>query len=301
MPPVADRLAATERTRAAARSTWVSVVVNVVLTLAQLVVGVLTRSQALVADGLHSLSDLASDVVVLVVNRHSHKDPDSDHPYGHQRFETAGSLVLGVLMAGVGAGLLWSAVGKLGAPPAEGVEAAALWMALGTLVAKEGLFRYLLRVARRVKSSLLAANAWHARSDAASSLVVALGIGGSLLGYGFLDAVAAVVVGLMIVRMGWRYGWTALNDLMDRGVSTEEVEAIRATLAATPGVIGAHDIRTRRMGDTVLVDAHLEVEATLTVEAGHAIAVAARDRVLAAHPQVLQVMIHIDPWHPGAG
>lgn len=289
-----------ERARAAARSTWVSVAVNLVLTAAQIAVGLASRSQALVADGLHSLSDLVSDFVVLFVNRHSHKGADAEHPYGHQRFENAATLLLGALLMSVGVGMLWSAIGQLAAPAGSSVQAAALWMSLATLAAKELLFRYLLRVAERLKSSMLVANAWHARSDAASSLVVALGIGGSLAGYTFLDAVAALVVGLMIVRMGWRYGWGSLNDLMDHAVDQEEVDAIRTTLQGTDGVAGVHDVRTRKMGDMVLVDAHIEVDALLSVEAGHAIAVAARDRVMAQHHRVLNVMTHVDPWHAPA-
>jgi cation diffusion facilitator family transporter len=289
-----------ERARAAARSTWVSVAVNLVLTAAQIAIGLAARSQALVADGLHSLSDLVSDFVVLFVNRHSHKGADAEHPYGHQRFENAATLLLGALLMSVGAGMLWSAVNQLATPSAAGVQPAALWMALFTLAAKELLFRYLLRVAQRLKSSMLVANAWHARSDAASSLVVALGIGGSLAGYPFLDAVAALIVGLMIVRMGWRYGWGSLNDLMDHAVDQEEVDAIRTTLAATDGVAGVHDVRTRKMGDMVLVDAHIEVDASLSVEAGHDIALAARERVMQQHHRVLNVMTHVDPWHAPA-
>ena len=297
-PPPDDHPTATpaDRARAASRSTWVSVWVNVVLTVAQIAIGLAARSQALVADGLHSLSDLVSDFVVLFVNRHSHKGADAEHPYGHQRFENAATLLLGALLMSVGVGMLWSAVNQLAAPSATGVQPAALGMALFTLAAKELLFRYLLRVAERLKSSMLVANAWHARSDAASSLVVALGIAGSLAGYTFLDAVAALIVGLMIVRMGWRYGWGSLNDLMDHAVDQEEVDAIRATLAATDGVAGVHDVRTRKMGDMVLVDAHIEVDATLSVEAGHAIAVAAREQVMQQHHRVLNVMTHVDPW-----
>ncbi len=301
-PPPDDHTTVTpaERARAASRSTWVSVWVNVVLTIAQIAIGLAARSQALVADGLHSLSDLVSDFVVLFVNRHSHKGADAEHPYGHQRFENAATLLLGALLMSVGVGMLWSAVNQLATPSTGGVQAAALWMSLFTLAAKELLFRYLLRVAERLKSSMLVANAWHARSDAASSLVVALGIAGSLAGYTFLDAVAALVVGLMIVRMGWRYGWGSLNDLMDHAVDEEEVNAIRSTLASTPGVAGVHDVRTRKMGDMVLVDAHIEVDATLSVEAGHGIAVAAREQVMQQHHRVLNVMTHVDPWHRSA-
>ncbi len=287
---------AAERAHAASRSTWVSVGVNLILTVAQIVVGVLAKSQALIADGIHSLSDLVADFVVLFANRHSQKDADQDHPYGHQRFETAAALVLGLLLLAVGLGMLWSAFRKLEAPETvPQVHGVALWVAAGALVAKELLFRYMLAVAKRVKSSMLVANAWHARSDAASSLVVGLGIVGNLAGYPILDPIAALIVGFMVAKMGWEFGWSAMHDLMDRAVDEQEVQAIRQTLAATPGVAGVHDVRTRKMGDMIVVDAHIEVDAAISVEAGHDIAVVARQRVMQRH-RVLNLMTHVDPW-----
>jgi cation diffusion facilitator family transporter len=285
-----------ERAAAASRSTWVSVAVNLVLTSTQIAVGILSKSQGLIADGIHSLSDLVSDFIVLFAGHHSRKGADDDHPYGHQRFETAASLALGVLLLAVGAGMLWSVVLKLEAPETvHTVHAMALWMAGAALVAKELLFRYMLAAAKRVKSSMLVANAWHARSDAASSLVVGVGIVGNLAGYPILDPIAAAIVGFMVVKMGWSFGWDALHDLMDRSVDEQEVEAIRQTLAETPGICGVHDLRTRKMGDMIVVDAHIEVDAQISVEAGHEITVAARDRVLQRH-RVLNVMTHVDPW-----
>ena len=286
-----------ERARAASRSTWVSVVVNVVLTTLQIVVGIFAKSQGLIADGIHSLSDLVADFVVLFASHHSKKDADEDHPYGHQRFETAASLVLGVLLLAVGVGMLWSAVLKLESPETvQQVHIVALWVAGAALLSKELLFRYMLAVAKQVKSGMLVANAWHARSDAASSLVVGLGIVGNLAGYPILDPIAALIVGFMVAKMGWEFGWSALHDLMDRAVDEQEVQAIRDTLAQTPGVSGVHDVRTRKMGDMVVADAHIEVDASLTVEEGHDIAVLARDRVLQRH-RVLNLMTHVDPWH----
>jgi cation diffusion facilitator family transporter len=285
------------RSAAASRSTWVSVGVNVVLSVLQIAVGVMAKSQALIADGLHTMSDLVADFVVLFANRHSQKGADAGHPYGHQRFETAATLVLGLLLLGVGIGLLGSAVSKLNAPETiAAVHVSALWVAGAALVTKELLFRYMLRVAERVKSSLLVANAWHARSDAASSLVVGLGVAGNLAGYPMLDPIAALVVGLMVTRMGWRFARDALRDLVDRAVDEEELQAISQTLLQTPGVSGVHDVRTRKMGDMVVVDAHLEVDGTLSVEAGHSIAVLAQRLVLQRH-RVLSVMTHVDPWH----
>jgi len=284
-----------QRGAVAKRTTLVSVVVNIVLSTLQIVVGYFARSQALIADGIHSLSDLLSDFVVLIANHHSQKDPDEDHPYGHQRFETAASLFLGVVLISVGMGMVWFSVERIMNPDAiPDVAPIALGIALVTLFTKEGLFRYMLSAAKRVKSSMLVANAWHARSDAASSLVVAIGILGHLLGYKILDPIAALIVGLMIARMGWRFGSDSFNDLMDRGIDEQELQEITQTLNETPGVLGVHDIRTRKMGDMVLVDAHIEVDRTLTVEQGHDIAVAARDSVMRRH-RVLDLLAHVDP------
>lgn len=285
-----------QRALAASRSTWVSVGVNLLLSTVQIVIGVLAKSQALVADGLHSLSDLVADFVVLLANRISQKDADDDHPYGHQRFETAASLALGILLLLVGAGMLWSAAGKMQHPDEIAqVHVVALWVALLALTGKELLFRYMLRVAKRVKSSMLVANAWHARSDAASSLVVAVGIIGNLMGYPILDPIAAAIVGFMVAKMGWGFGWDALHDLVDRAADEREVQAIRETLRTSPGVSGVHDIRTRKMGDMIAVDAHIEVNAQLTVEQGHDIAVQAQQRVIAKH-RVINMMTHVDPY-----
>ena len=299
-PPPDDTEHAThtpaERQAAGARSTWVSVAVNVVLSATQIAVGLLSKSQGLVADGIHTLSDLVADFVVLFAGHHAAKDADVDHPYGHQRFETAASLALGVILLAVGVGMLASAFHKLEAPDTvPQVHAMALWVAGGALLAKETLFRYMLAVAQRVKSGMLVANAWHARSDAASSLVVGLGIAGNLAGYPILDPIAALIVGFLVAKMGWGYAWDALHDLMDRAADGEEVAAIRRTLSETPGVQNVHDVRTRKMGDMIVVDAHIEVDAAITVEAGHDIAVLARERVLQRH-RVLNLMTHVDPW-----
>jgi len=285
---------------AASRSTWVSVGVNLTLSVGQIVTGLLAKSQGLVADGIHSLSDLVADFVVLLAGHHSRKEADAEHPYGHQRFENAASLALGAILLAVGVGMLWSAVTRLEHPElVERVHAAALWVTGIALVAKESLFRYMLAAAERVKSSMLVANAWHARSDAASSLVVGVGIAGNLLGFPLLDPIAALIVGTMVARMGWTFGWEALHTLMDRSADAQEIEAIRRTLLEAPGVAGVHDLRTRKMGDLILVEVHLDVAAELTVEQGHDIALDARARVLQRH-RVLNVATHVDPFREGS-
>ncbi|WP_027457822.1 cation diffusion facilitator family transporter [Dechloromonas agitata] len=273
--------ASPEREAATKRSTWVSVAVNIGLTLAQVIAGIVTHSQGLIADGIHSLSDLVADFVVLLAVHHSQKAPDEDHHYGHQRYENAASLVLGALLLSVGIGMVWSAAHKLQAPEEiPTVHLTALWVALGALAAKEILFRYMLAVAERVRSSMLVANAWHARSDAASSLVVSIGIGGNLLGYPLLDPIAALIVGFMVARMGWSFSWDALHDLTDRAATEEQIAGIEADIRATPGVLGFHELRTRKTGDMILVDVHLEIDGNLTVAQGHEIAKAARLRVM---------------------
>ena len=277
------------------KSTWVSVWINFFLTVLQIVVGYFGRSQALMADGLHSLSDLLSDFLVLYANRESNRLADAAHPYGHARIETAATFILGVVWAGLGLALLWGAGAKLQDPSAiQSVHVATLYIALITLASKELLYRYLMAVAKKLRSQLLAANAWHSRSDAASSLVVVVGIGGNLLGYRFLDLIAAVLVAFMIVHMGWKMAFQALSDLIDTALDEASVANIRATIASTPGVLGLHELRTRKMGDQALVDAHILVDPRISVSEGHHIAERARKRVLETH-EVLDVMVHIDP------
>ena len=291
-----------ERFREGQRITWVSVAVNILLTAMQLVVGFAAHSQSLIADAMHTLSDIVADGFVLFANRKGAEAPDDDHPYGHGRFETAASLVLGLVLAGTGAGILIAAAGRLqdiGSAPPVGV--AAMWAALVTLAAKEGLFRYMLKTAERLRSPMLVANAWHARADALSSLVVAAGIGGALLGFNFADAVAAIIVGAMIVRAGLKFGWTAIRELIDTGLSAEEVTAIRKTIASTAGVLGLHELRTRRMAHQVLVDAHVQVNPRISVSEGHRVAESARQRVLDNHPEVLDVLVHVDAENDALG
>lgn len=296
-----NEIDAAAKAQAASRSTWVSVAVNSTLSALQVAVGILSGSSGLIADGIHSLSDLVADFLVLFVSAHSKAAPDDRHPYGHHRFENAASLALGLLLAGVGVGMLWNAVIKIEHHEAiPKVEVTALYVALAALVAKESLFRYMLAAAERVKSSMLVANAWHARSDAASSLVVGCGIIGNLAGYPFLDPVAALVVGIMVLKMGWEFGWEALHDLMDQSADDDEVEAIRASILATPDVRGCHNLRTRKLGDMLMVDVHLDIDADITVEAGHAIVQSVEDAVRARH-RVLGLMVHADPWREVAG
>lgn len=284
-----------QRYREGQRATWISATLNLVLTIAQLVVGWLAHSQSLIAHGLHSFSDLLSDFLVLYANRKGSHPADREHPYGHARVETAATLVLGASLSLIGFGILWEATMRLQQvatlPP---VELIALWVAIATAASKEVLFRYLLRVAQRLRSPMLAANAWHTRADAASALVVVAGIAGALMGWKFLDLLAAVIMGFMILRMGLKLAWESLRELIDTGLDKDKVEAIRATLRETPGVLGLHELRTRRMAHQALVDAHVLVDPRISVSEGHRIGESARQRVLRQHPEVIDVLVHVD-------
>src|SRR5690625_1575893 len=286
------------RTQAAHRSTMVSVWVNILLSILQLLVGLLAKSQALIADAVHSFSDLIADGIVLWANKYSAKAPDDDHPYGHRRFETAATFAVGVILVLVGAGMVWNGISKLQRPDELAkVGAIALPVALVAIIIKEGLFRYMLRVAKRVKSTMLVANAWHARSDAASSLVVSIGILANLFGVPMADILAAMLVGNMILRMGWRFSIEAFHDLTDRAVDEQTEQKITQLIQDTPGVLGLHDLKTRKMGDMIWVEVDIEMDANLTVKEGHKIADDARQRVRDAWP-VLDVMTHFDPVEP---
>jgi cation diffusion facilitator family transporter len=238
---------------------------------------------------------MLSDLIVLITSKKSLNPPDDDHNYGHHRYENAVGLFLGVLLLFVGCAMIWSAGKKLeNSDQIAAVHVAALYASIICLVVKELLFRYLLNIAKRAKSSLLMANAWHARSDAASSLIVAIGIIFNLLGYHSFDLIAAIIVGVMILKMGWTFSHEAIHALTDKAADTDEVEKIKKIILETPGVINVHDLRTRKVGDSIIADVHIEVKGTLTVTEGHAIAVDARNRVMRSS-RVLNLMTHIDP------
>ncbi len=284
-----------EEQRQALRSTWVSVWVNLFLATAQVGIGLFARSQALIADGLHTLSDLVADAVVLVAARHSHAEADDDHPYGHARFETVAALAIGLILIGTGLGLVWGAGVRLHEGSADAaVHPLALLAALITLAAKEGLFHYMRRIGERLKSAMLIANAWHARADAASSLVVAVGIAANLAGWHSMDAVAAIIVGSMIVKTGWGFAVEAFHSLTDHALDPEEIGRIRATVQAVDGVREVRQLRTRRMGDWAVVDMQIEVDPHLSVSEGHYIAEQITARVKDAH-RVAECTVHVDP------
>ncbi len=207
-----------ERKRTTQQVTLVGALINTLLSVVKIAVGLIAQSQALVADGIHSLSDLLSDVLVYVAAQHAGHGPDSDHPYGHGRFETAATLGLGILLVMVALGISWDAVSRLFTPekllhPGP----MALYAAALSIVAKEALYHYTVRAARRIRSDMLQANAWHHRSDAASSIVVLVGVAGTMAGLPYLDAIAAFAVGLMVAKIGWDLAGPPFRSWWTRG------------------------------------------------------------------------------------
>jgi cation diffusion facilitator family transporter len=284
------------RAKAISRTAIVGGVINLVLSLIKIVAGVVWSSQALVADGIHSLSDLASDVLVWFAGRHATQAPDAEHPYGHARYETVATLALGLFLIAVAIGIAWDAGHRLFAPEELlRPEALALVAALISILAKEWLYWWTLAYARRVRSDMLRANAWHHRSDAISSVVVLVGVGGTLAGLTYLDAVAAILVAVMIARIGWEIGWQAVRELVDTGLEQERINAIRETIRTVGGVRDIHMLRTRRHGGQASADVHVLVDPRVSVSEGHMISVLVERRLKEQIDEITDVTVHIDP------
>lgn len=284
------------RSAAAIRVTLVGAWVNVVLSLVKILVGVTGHSQALIADGIHSLSDLVSDIIVWIAARHASNKPDAEHPYGHGRFETLATLLLGIILILVALGLAWDAGLRL-FRPAELLNPTpmVLYAALASILFKEWLYHYTVRVARATNSKMLLANAWHHRSDAISSVVVVIGVAGAMAGLTYLDAVAAVLVAVIIGKIGGGLVWESMQELVDKGLDTERLEAVRQEILAVGGVRNLHMLRTRSLGGHVLADVHLLVEPRISVSEGHLVSLLVEQRLKASFDELEDVIVHIDP------
>ncbi len=283
-------------TRAAERVTLIGAAVDFIGGLAKLAVGGLVGSTALVADGIHSFSDLLTDALVIVAIRFGRREADSNRPYGHGRIETLATLWLGSALLFVAGGIAWAGVKQLivGAPP----PTPGLWgigVAVVALLSKEWIFHYTLRVARQIDSRLLAANAWHSRSDALSTVVVLIGLVAAEFGVGWLDTVAAIFVGIMVGWIGGRLLWESSQELVDTALPENERMRMRAVAEAVPGVRGVHELRGRSLGRDTVVDLHIVVPARVSVSEGHEIGTEAARRLREAFPRVSDVTFHIDP------
>ncbi len=276
--------------------TLIGSAIDLGLAIVKLAAGFFGQSQALIADGVHSLSDLATDFIVLYAARHSSREADESHPYGHGRFETIATVVLGMALMLVASGIVWDAVKRLFHPDElmqPGVLA--LLVAAVSVVTKEWIYRYTKRVADRLRSQLLAANAWHSRTDAISSVIVIVGVAGTMAGLPYMDAIAAAAVGLFIAKIGWDLVWCSVRELVDTGLEEAQLNKIREIIRGVDGVQDLHSLRTRRVGADALVDVHILVESHVSVSEGHHIGEVVRIRLLQEHDEVNDVLVHIDP------
>jgi cation diffusion facilitator family transporter len=254
------------------------------------------QSQALLADGIHSLSDLASDAMVLLAVKHAGEDADEDHPYGHARYETLATVALGVLLIAVAGGIAYDAILRLGHPDEIAVPALfTLIIAAISIMSNEGLYHATRAVAQKIRSPLLEANAWHHRSDAVSSIVVLIGIGATYIGFPVLDSIAAILVALMIAKIGLDLSRQSIQELVDTALEPELVEHIKQTILDIDDVRQLHMLRTRRMGHNALVDVHIQVPPKLSVSEGHHITESVETSLKGKFKEINDVTVHIDP------
>lgn len=308
-----------EAIRQISRVTWVGVAVNVSLAVIKSVAGILSGNKTLMADAVHTVSDLATDAAVLIGVRYWSAPADSEHPHGHHKIETLVTLAIGAALAAVGVGMGYGAIGSLAQAVAGNVAAAprgmdlTYWLALGaalvSIVSKEILYRWTAAKGVELSSSAVVANAWHHRSDALSSIPAALAIGGEIvgsrLGYNlwYLDPVGTLVVCVMLLQAAWDVIKPTLGTLLDESADRRLCSAIRKTVLSTPGVIGAHRIRTRVIGaNAVAVDLHITVDKDLRVWEGHAIAAKVKYAIMGLdlrdHAKAVDVMVHVEPSNP---
>lgn len=285
-----------EHSRQATRVTLVGMALDTVLGAVKVLIGVLFNSYALLVDGIHSFSDVASDLMVLAVARLARREPDAGHPYGHERFESFGTVLMGALLVAVAGAIAWDSVQRLWLEEFSALPGwPVLVVAALSVASKEWIFHYTRRVGTLIGSDLIIANAWHSRSDALSSIIVFVGALGAIAGWVWFDALAAILVAMIIARVGWNLAWENVKQLVDTAMPAEASEEILQLARETEGVRDVHALRTRKMGQDFLLDLHLQVAPSVSVSEGHQIGVQVTDRIRAAFNDIRDITFHIDP------
>lgn len=290
-------------TRQIVLATWLGIFVNVLLTLAKAAVGFVAHSQALLADAAHSASDIVGSVVALFGVKIAKSPPDDDHPYGHGKAEHVASIIVALLLVLVGVQIAITSIRFLfGAPPAAPGRIA-LPVIIASVVVKEVLFHYKIRVGRKHNSSVLVTEAWHHRSDAFSSLAALVGVGAALIGdrfeiplllYG--DAAAGIIVSIVIVHVGFRLARESSSVVMEQVLDESEVEKFTNTALLVDGVMRIDQLHARSHGRYVIIDIKISVDAYITVEDGHNIGKIVKERLCAVHSEVEDVLVHVNPY-----
>ncbi len=282
--------------RLKAKASYVGATVNVFQAAIKISFGILFQSAALIADGIHSLSDLLSDVLVIIAVRLGSREADHEHPYGHRRFETIATVLLGVSLIAIAGGISWSVIDRISNPEnLPNPNPLGLAIAGTSIILNEWLYHYTKSIAKKTRSKLLMANAWHQRSDAISSVVVLFGIGAVMLGYPLADAIAAILVALMVAKIGLNLVLNSIKELVDTSLPPKLLKEIRTTIMAIDGVEGIHLLRSRQMGEDALIDAHIIVDPRITVSEGHTISDIVRDELISCFDDVIDVLVHVDP------
>ncbi len=277
--------------------TWVGLWVNLFLAAIKFTAGIYGRSQALVADAIHSLTDLTTDIAVIAGSHYWSRPPDENHPYGHRRLETLITVFIGVVLIAAGIGIGWKAISALQEKHASPPGWIAVAAALASIVCKESIYRWTAMTGRRVKSAALAANAWHHRTDAFSSIPVLIAVAGARAfpSWSFLDHLGAVVVSIFILHASIKIIWPGLSELIDVGAPKEIRKKIRNIALKNESVLQVHDIRTRYISSSIQVDLHIVVDGLITVRQGHDIADDVKARIIDRISEVLDVIVHVDP------
>ena len=296
-----------DREKKAARVTWVGFFTNLILSAAKIVAGVVGRSSAMVADGIHSLSDFVTDFIVIIFIKISSKNEDSDHPYGHGKFETFATMLISFALFIVAIGIFYSGSVKiyevLNGRTIERPTYLALVMAAVSIVVKEGLYWYTIIVGRKIDSPAVIANGWHHRSDAFSSIGTLIGISGAMfLGerWRILDPITSVIVGIFIIGVAYKLARPSIQELLEMSLPQEIKQNIEQKIQATPGVITFHHLRTRKNGNAFIIDMHIKVDARSSIVEAHDIATHVENNLKAAFGKHTQVNVHIEPYQPKA-
>lgn len=291
------------REREIYKATIVGSVVNLLLLVLKFMAGVVGHSAAMIADAVHSLSDFVTDVIVIVFVRISNKPQDKGHDYGHGKYETMATVIIGLLLLAVGFGLLWTAASSIyaffvkGESPGE-PGMVALIAALVSILFKEGLYWYTVRVGRKVDSQAVVANAWHHRSDALSSVGAAIGIGGAILlgdGWQVLDPVAALVVSFFIMKVSVELLVPSVEELLEKSLPDEVEQQIEETLLSFPGVSEPHHLRTRRIGSYYAIEVHVRMDGRMSLEEAHDKTTAIECRLKEMFGRSTLINIHVEP------
>ena len=281
-----------EERNIARRVTLIGAIWDAILGLAKILAGYLSQSQALIADGIHSLSDLVTDVFVYFAANNARQGPDENHPYGHLRFETLTTVFLGIVLVVVAVGIAFNSLMTNSTPEATWYGIGAV---LATIVIKEAIFHYTRRAGEKIASKMLIANAWHSRSDALSSIAVLIGLAGVYVGWTWADRVASIVVALLIGKIAIQMIWENIAELVDTAPDKKILNQIKNTVKQLNNVMQPHDLRARSMAGKVYLDMHIQVPSYISVSEGHYLSDAVIRKIKSQHSIVQDVLIHIDP------